>query len=150
VLKIDERDLWSEGVYFEEQKTGKEIIVAWTPDLSAWVAACKALRGKVERVAFEVPDRARPLLRGRGGKKPDYSTIGRQFRRALAAARVNGEPVPHGTIHDGRAFSATEAKRQGHDPQKLLNHTDASTTRIYLRGREIEVVDGPRIKRKIG
>ena len=54
------------------------------------------------------------------------------------------------TIHDGRAFSATEAKRQGKDAQKLLNHTDASTTRIYLRGREIEVVDGPRIKRKMG
>lgn len=151
VLKMDERDIWSEGIYVKQQKgkgeIHKELIIAWNDDLRAWVAACRALRGRVERVAFEVPDRARPLLRGRGGKKADYSTVGRQWRKALKAARVGGEPIPHGTIHDGRAFSATEAKRQGHDPQKLLGHTDAATTRIYLRGREIEVVTGPAMRR---
>jgi integrase len=61
---------------------------------------------------------------------------------ALAAAGVED-----GHLHDGRAFSATEAKRQGLDPQKLLGHTDAATTRIYLRGREIEVVTGPQLRR---
>lgn len=148
VLKLDERDILEHGIQFKEQKTGKPIIVEWNDDLRAWVAACRALRGKVERVSFERQDRARPLIRGRGGKKADYSTVGRQWRAALAAARVNDEPVPHGTIHDGRAFSATEAKRQGRDPQALLNHTDAATTRIYLRGKEVPLVKGPTMKRR--
>ena len=46
---------------------------------------------------------------------------------------------------DLRAMSATEAKRQGLDPQLLLGHTDARTTRIYLRSRDVPVVRGPKV-----
>lgn len=80
------------------------------------VAACRALRGKVEGRPVDVPDRARPLLRCLGGKRPDYSTIGRQWRRALLEARVKGEPL------------------------KPLQHYKMGTTRVYLRGRGMEVV----------
>jgi hypothetical protein len=69
------------------------------------------------------------------------------FSFCVTGKRVLGDGED-GHIHDGRAFSATEAKRQGLDPQKLLNHTDAATVRIYLRGREIEVVTGPQLLRK--
>jgi integrase len=74
-----------------------------------------------------------------------YQVIGDQWRKAIKATGI-----PHGTIHDGRAFSATEAKRQGLDPQQLLGHDTARTTKIYLRGREVEVVQGPRMRRVLG
>jgi hypothetical protein len=54
-----------------------------------------------------------------------------------------GAGVMDAHMHDGRAFSATEAKRQGLDPQKTLGHDDPRTTKIYLRGKEVEVVYGP-------
>ena len=45
-----------------------------------------------------------------------------------------------------KSHGAFEAKRQGLDPQKILGHNEARTTKIYLRGKEVEVVYGP-IKR---
>lgn len=138
VLGIDERDALEQGIYFKQQKTGKELIVRWNDDLRAWWARCKALHGKVVRVAFDDPKRARPLFKSRYGRKPAYRTVYDQWVAACAAAEVEDC-----TLHDNRAFSATEAQRQGKDPQKLLGHQDPRTTKIYLRGREIDVVDGP-------
>jgi integrase len=141
VLKLDERDLLDDGIYVKQKKggkRGKELIIAWHDQLRDWVARCRAAHGVVVTLGA---DRARPLLRNRG-RAIQYHTIAAQWRKACAAAGVED-----GHMHDGRAFSATEAKRQGLDAQKLLGHTDASTTRIYLRGREIEVVQGPRKRR---
>lgn len=142
VLNIDERDLLEEGVYFRQSKTGKELIVAWNPDLRATVDRAKGLHGKVVRVAFEIKDRPRPLFRTRLGKRPAYKTVYDQWVRACEVAKVDDC-----NLHDNRAFSATEAKRQGLDPQKLLGHDSERNTRIYLRGREVEVVQGPSMRR---
>ena len=127
-------------------KTGKELVVGWNDDLRAWVQECRAAHGKVVQLGSALRaagKRPLPLLRGRG-RALNYNTIARDWRLACAAARVEDAH-----LHDGRAFSATEAKRQGHDPQKLLGHEDARTTKTYLRGREIEVVQGPSIRRPI-
>lgn len=145
VLKIDERDILDDGpgIYFEQQKTGKEIIVAWNPQLREWVARCRAMRdGKVVRVNFEDKTRPRPLFRNRLGRAPDYRTVADQWRATCKAAGVEDAH-----LHDVRAMSATHAKRQGLDPQKLLDHEDHATTKIYLRGREIPVVVGPQMKK---
>ncbi len=101
------------------------------------MARARALHGSVEPVNF-VDKRARPLLRNRRGKAPDYSTVALQWRTACELAGVED-----GHIHDIRAMATTDAKRQGKDPQKIAGHEDARTTKIYLRGLEVEVVDGP-------
>jgi integrase len=142
VLGIDERDGLEAGVYFEQGKTGKELIVGWNPDLRAWWDACRALHGKVVKVAFDDPKRPRPLFRTRHGRRPAYRTVYDQW--VLAVARAGVEDC---NLHDNRAFSATEAKRQGLDPQALLGHDDARTTKIYLRDRMVEVVQGPTMRR---
>lgn len=142
VLDIDERDGWEQGIYFKQGKTGKELIVAWNDDLRRWWDECRALHGKVVKVDFEVKDRPRPLFRSRHGTRPAYRTVYDQW--VLAVKRANVEDC---NLHDNRAFSATEAGRQGLDPQKLLGHTDPRTTKIYLRDREIDVVHGPTMKR---
>jgi integrase len=142
LLKIEERDLLEQGIYVKQQKTGKELIIGWNEDLREWVKACRALRGTVVAVAFDDPRRPRPLLRSKRGRPLPYDTVGNWWREACGAAGVED-----GHLHDGRAFSATEAKRQGLDPQKLLGHDEPRTAKIYLRGREIEVVAGPRMSR---
>lgn len=43
-----------------------------------------------------------------------------------------------------RALSATESQRQGGDATALLGHTDARTTRSYLRDKEAARVVGPK------
>lgn len=114
----------------------------WNAELREWVARCRSLHGKVVKVAFDDPRRPRPLFRTRHGKRLAYKTVYDQWVVAVAKAGVDDC-----NLHDNRAFSATEAKRQGLDPQKLLGHTDMATTRIYLRGREVEVVEGPQMRR---
>lgn len=44
-------------------------------------------------------------------------------------------------------MAASDAKAQGLDSQGLLGHTDARTTRIYLRDKLVPVVQGPRMKK---
>jgi hypothetical protein len=120
------------------------VIIAAAPPsiIRAWVARCRGLHGKVVKVAFDDPKRPRPLFRTNRGRRPAYVTIYRAWVRAVADAGVEDC-----NLHDNRAFSATEAKRQGLDPQKLLGHDEARTTKIYLRDRMVEVVEGPTMRR---
>lgn len=152
LLDLDERDGVADGVYFEQSKTGKEIIVRWNPDLRAWWDACRELHGKVVKVNFEIKDRPRPLFRSRHGTRPAYKTVYDQW--VLACKRAGVEDA---NLHDNRAFSATEMKKQAGGgehgeaaAQALLGHDERRTTKIYLRGREVEVVEGPSIRRLIG
>lgn len=150
LLNLDERDALKEGVYFPSTKTDKELVIRWNPDLRAWWTECLALRGgKVVRVAFEDPKRARPLFRTRHGRRPAYGTVRDEWDRACAKAGVEDAH-----LHDNRAFSATAMKKQAGGgeagevaAQRLLGHRERSTTHIYLRDREVEVVDGPTMVR---
>lgn len=144
VLALDERNIFDDGagIYFKQKKTGKELIVAWNPQLREWVARCRALHGKVVKVDFKVEGKPRPLFKTRHGRRPAYRTVYDQWVRTVKLAGVEDC-----NLHDNRAMSATDAQRQGLDAQKLLGHTDATTTRTYLRGREIDIVQGPQMKR---
>lgn len=54
------------------------------------------------------------------------------------------------TIHDIRAKSGTDADHEGKDPQRLLGHCSPQMTKRYLRGREVKVVEGPVMVKKVG
>lgn len=133
VMTIERAHLGSDGIYFKQQKTGKVLIVAWTPELRAVVERAKTMMGEVMNMTY--------LLAGRGGMLRKHSNVWRSFKGAAAKAGV--EDV---TLHDLRAMSGTEIDRQGGDATKLLGHTDQRTTRIYLRDRAPKVVAGPRKK----
>lgn len=133
VLKIRRADLREEGIYVEQEKTGVRLVVAWTTELRAAVEQAKGLWGATPGLY---------LLRGRNFQPPTYPQIWKQWRKACAAAGVVGA-----TIHDLRAMSGTEAEAQGHDPQRLLGHTDGKMTRRYLRDKTVSVVEGPSRKR---
>ena len=134
VANIRSEHVTDEGVYFEQRKTGSQLIVAWTPELKAAVAEARALKPNALRPPFVF-----------GFAAPTYAMIHKRWVKACRAARIEGA-----TIHDLRAMAATDAQAQGIDAQALLGHTDAQTTRIYLRDKVVPVVPGPVMRRKAG
>ncbi|MGB6103640.1 MAG: tyrosine-type recombinase/integrase [Pusillimonas sp.] len=130
VLTIERADLREDGIYFQQQKTGKQLIVGWTPELKDAVERAKLTTGIVKAMTY--------LIAGRGGKLRAHSNVWRSFK--VAAQKAGVENV---TLHDLRAMAGTEADRQGMDPTALLGHTDRRTTAIYLRDKTAKVVSGP-------
>lgn len=130
VLKIEYSHLLDDGIFFEQQKTGKKLIVGWTPELIAVVERAKESSYKIKSHRY--------LLSGRAGTMRKHSNVWRHFKDAARAAGLGDI-----TVHDLRAMAGTEAERQGMDPTALLGHTDRRTTQIYLRDRSAKVVTGP-------
>lgn len=131
VLKIRSADLVDDGILFVQQKTGKKLIVRWTPELEAVVARAKGLHGNV---------RALTLLHNRRGKAPDYRTVHLQWTTACELAGVlDARP------NDLRAMGLTAADDQGMNPTTLAGHTTPAMTVRYLRDRKAKLVDGPNL-----
>ena len=132
VLKIRRSQVTADGIVFKQQKTSAQLLIRWSPDLRAAVTAADALAEGLPATLT--------LLRGRWGGAPDYRSVARQWDDACTAAKVEDA-----RLNDGRARSATAAKRQGKNAQALLGHTSAGNTARYLRDRETPEVDGPSI-----
>lgn len=130
ILKIERHHLQEDGIYFEQQKTGKRLVVEWTPDL----------RAVTDRAASLISEglRTRYLIAGRGGNIRLGSNVWRVFKDAAISAGASDV-----TLHDLRAMSGTDAESQGIDPTALLGHSDTRTTRIYLRDKRPKLVKGP-------
>lgn len=135
VLAIRRADLTAEGIRFKQGKTGETLTVAWTPDLEATVAEAKALHRNIVALT---------LLHNRRGKSPDYRTVRDQWERACTSAGV-----ADARLHDLRAKSLTDAKREGHDATALAGHVSAAMTARYIRLRESPVVHGPSIRQAL-
>lgn len=133
VLTLRRSKISEAGILIKPQKTenssGAEMLLRWSPELKDAVERAKALSGNVPAVT---------LLRGRGGKAPNYRTVAAQFAKAAKAAGV--EDV---RPNDQRAKSATDAKKQGKNPRALLGHTSDSMTERYLRQHDTPEVEGP-------
>lgn len=134
VLKIRRSQITADGIAFKQQKTKAQLLVRWSPELRAAVAAAEALHDGPPTLT---------LLRGRWGGAPDYRSVLEQWNVACEAAKVE-DAKPN----DGRAMSATNVKRQGGDAQALLGHTSPAQTERYLRDRETPEVKGPSIKKR--
>lgn len=130
ILKIELVHLHDDGVYFEQQKTGKRLVVEWTPELRAVAERAKSLHGEAVQKRF--------LIGARGGNQRLYSYVWRAFKNAATTAKVADV-----NLHDLRAMSGTAAEAQGIDPTALLGHSDTRTTRIYLRDKRPKLVKGP-------
>jgi len=135
VLKIKRADLTEAGIAFTQEKTGASLIVRWKPELRSAVEQAKALgRNVVSPNLFQT--------RAHGGRPPSYGVTRDQWDEAVAAAGVEDAH-----IHDIRAKSLTDAKRQGKNPTALAGHTTATMTDRYIRLREVPEVEGPSLSR---
>lgn len=123
VLRIRYDHLTPEGIQFVQQKTGAKLTIAWSSRLTQAVGDLEG-RG--------------PILINRMGKHPDYRTVRDQWHKACEEAGVKDA-----RLHDLRAKSLTDAKRQGKDAQALAGHASPAMTERYIRLRESPVVLGP-------
>lgn len=130
VLAIKLADITETGIFFTQEKTGARLIVAATADVKNLISSIIANR----------PDSKHETLfaSNRLGRPIAYSTVKEAFASARKLAAVGDV-----TIHDIRAKSLTDAKRQGLDAQKLSGHTDAKMTERYIRAREVDVAQPP-------
>jgi integrase len=130
VATIKLSDLREQGIYFRQEKTGTELIVRWNPELRAVVDRAKRLHGKVGALTL-LHARGRPLK---------YARVNDMWLEASRATKV-----PDVQARDIRAMSLTAIKQQmgKKAAQGLGGHKREATTEIYLRDREIAVVDGP-------
>lgn len=106
-----------------------------TEDLKPVLAAARALQAKVGSMY---------VLCGRGGQPLSYwMLVRRDWKRACVKAGVTGV-----VWHDLRAKAATDEDAAGGDAQKTLGHSNAQTTKTYLRGKRVVTVQTMR-RRKL-
>jgi len=87
VLTIERANLREDGIYFRQQKTGKQLIIGWTPELRDAVERAKQTTGVVKNMTY--------LVAGRGGMLRAHSNVWKSFKTAAKKAGV--EDV---TLHD--------------------------------------------------
>jgi len=131
VLKVRLSDITTEGVYFEQGKTGKKLMVGMSPELAEVIERAKGLHTKV---------RGMTLFHGRGGKQYGYFGVSAMFRRACKAAGVADFH-----LHDIRAKALTDLDRQGGNAQRLAGHKSATMTAHYVKARDVEVAQSPKM-----
>jgi integrase len=129
VLSIRRGQLLDAGIAFDQQKTGKRLIVKWTAELRLAVADALALHRGVPALT---------LFIGKRGKPPDYRSVHLQWVKACETAQVQ-DARPN----DQRAQSITAANRQGKNATALAGHSSERQTETYIRHREIPEVEGP-------
>lgn len=121
-LRMD--DLTDEGIAYTQQKTGKRLVVEWTPELRAAVEDARRAFRRFGRVH---------LFESRGTEdRPagPYTVSGLRanFRRALARSGV-----AHMTLHDLRRKAGSDVERA--HATELLGHADAKVTMRHYRAR---------------
>lgn len=97
VLEIEEDHIVDRDIFFQQQKTGKQLIAGWTSELV-----------EVVKRSREVVGNKRYLLGSRDDKPRAHTNVWREFKRAAAKAKVMDA-----TLHDIRAMSGTHADEQG-------------------------------------
>lgn len=135
VLRLRRDALTDEGIAFKQQKTGKKLIVRWTPEMREVVERAKAL-------TF-VPTLT--LFSGKYRKSPDYRSVKLQWDNACTAAEV-----ANAQLRDIRAMSLTEAEDQGINPTALAGHSSPAMTARYLRRKRVAKVEGPTLAKTAG
>lgn len=130
VLKIEYSHLTEDGIFVEQQKTKKKLVIGWTPELRDVVARAKDSPNTIRSMKY--------VISGRAGTMRAHTNVWRTFK--TAAREVGLGDI---TLHDLRAMSGTNADKEGLDPTALLGHTDRRTTQLYLRDKSAKVVSGP-------
>jgi len=130
VLKLHESNITENGITFVQQKTGAKLLIKLTPDISQVLANIQ-------------PSAQGRLFYLKNGRALSYQMAYNAYDKARKSAGISNI-----IIHDLRAKSLTDANDEGKSAQNLDGHKNASTTRIYLRGRKPIEANAPTLPKK--
>lgn len=136
VLAIKMSDIDDEGIHFKQGKTGTRLLVKMTPELKAAIDKAKALPRPAQGTTL--------FCTKRGGNQYNYDTVKNMYRSAVSKAGVERT-----TLHDLRAKSLTDAKKQGKNAQALGGHSTEAMTNRYIRNRSTIVADAPSFRQSL-
>lgn len=131
MLSLRLSDLQDDGIHVTVNKTGKRIIISWTPQLRAAVEAVKKLKR---------PIRGLHLFCTRKGQPYTPSGFSSIWQRKMRKALADGVLQERFTEHDIRAKTASDSKNLEH-ARKLLAHLDGKITEKVYRSRKAEIVE---------
>ncbi len=132
LLRLSAADLREDGIHVTPSKTatstGKKLIIEWTDELRAAVAAARAVRPVLSPYLF-CNRKGECYVDAEGYAHGWDSMWGRFMERLLAETKI----VERFTEHDLRAKCASDAATLEH-ARALLAHADSRTTeRVYRR-----------------
>lgn len=112
------------GIEYEQGKTGKRLVIEWTPELREVVEDARRLFRRFGRAWLFEARQTRTQPAG------PYTVSGLRanFRRALAKAGV-----AHMTLHDLRRKAGSDV--EGEHATRMLGHADAKVTKRHYRAK---------------
>jgi len=126
LIDLRRSDINTDGIYFQQNKTKKKLLVVMTPELKAVLERAYAIHPKIKSMF---------LFSTRKGQQYTYDGLSSMFKRSVKLAKVEGFH-----FHDIRAKALTDAKRDGQDAQSLAGHTTEAMTAHYIKRRQVEEV----------
>lgn len=125
-LRVRLADIDDEGIHYQAGKTGKRLVVLWSPELREVVDEARRVWRRFGReYLFESAPKGRQAKRGPG----PYTPSGLRSLWRVARGKAGLEDV---RLHDlrGKAGSDLEDEK---DAQRLLGHADGKVTRRHYR-----------------
>lgn len=127
-LRVRMEDLTDEGVAYTQGKTGKRLVVLWSPELAEVVEDAKRLWRRFGREwLFE----SRPKGKHSGKPIGPYTPSGLRALWRVVRAKAG---ITDATLHDIRRKAGSDVESDS-DAQRLLGHADGKVTRRHYRAK---------------
>lgn len=123
LLALTKDQCKEDGIHVRTSKTGRGLIIEWTPEL----------RAVVERAKLMKPHFRKPIIATRGGKAYTGSGFATLWQRAMLAAYPEGRESERYTFNDLRSKSASDTADLAEASARLGHTSTAVTKRHYVR-----------------
>jgi integrase len=123
LLALTKAQVQEDGIHVRTSKTGRGLIITYTPELTAVLERAKLLK----------PQFRQPLIATRGGKAFTGTGFATMWRRAMLAAFPKGREAERYTFNDLRSKSASDTAELAEASARLGHTTTAVTKRHYVR-----------------
>jgi len=133
MLSIKLSDLKKDGIHVIQNKTGKRIIIEWTPELEGAIEYAKSTRKKIGSIWLFHTNRGQPYI----NEKKLTTGFNSIWKRWQDKALEKTELTVHFTESDLRAKTASDTTEQ--HATELLDHSTSAVTRKHYR-RKAKVV----------
>lgn len=148
LLAMKLADLRDDGIHVEPRKgrrsvtkgraggerRGKQIVITWTDELRAVVAACMGARKRIGSLYLFANRLGQPYIDESTGKTSGFDSIWqRAMTKAVETAKAAGLAFERFTEHDLRAKAASDAESLSRASEVLDHSSEAMTKRVYRR-----------------